>query len=169
MTTKKQKAAERAEAIETLRDILAPGDTVYCVLRHVSRSGMMRHIDFYKMPDTPGDSPRWLSWLIGRALDLRLAPRDNGLKVSGCGMDMGFHVVYNLSATLYRGGFGCIGDPEGGIRCPSNDHSNGDRDYTPHLDDTPQSAAEVGTDIPAKRAHRHYHNDGGYALTSRWL
>lgn len=37
--------------------------------------------------------------------------------------------------------FECIGHG-----CPSNDHCNGDRDYTPH-----------------------HHNSGGYALKHRWL
>lgn len=27
---------------------------------------------------------------------------DGTIRVSGCGMDMGFHMVYNLARTLYR-------------------------------------------------------------------
>jgi len=42
---------------------------------------------------------------------------------------------------LFSGGFTCPGKD-----CPSNDHSNGDRDYTPHM-----------------------HTDPGYALRQRWL
>ena len=40
----KAQQAERDEAREKLRKWLKPGDTVYTVLRHVSRSGMMRTI-----------------------------------------------------------------------------------------------------------------------------
>jgi hypothetical protein len=135
----KAKKAEQADAIEFLRQILKPGDIVYCVLRHVARSGMTWHIDFYLLGQ---GEPRWLSGYMSTALGLRRAPHDNGLVVGGCGMDMGFHCVYNLSRGLWPDGVGCIGEG-----CPSNDHSNGDRDRT------------IG----------HPHRNGGYALRSRWL
>jgi hypothetical protein len=61
--------------------------------------------------------------------------------MGGCGMDMGFAAVYGLSYALFGKGFECTGP-----NCPANDHSNGDRDYTPHM-----------------------HSDGGYALKHRWL
>ena len=41
----KAQMAERDEAIANLREILKPGDTVYTILRHVSKSGMSRVID----------------------------------------------------------------------------------------------------------------------------
>ena len=41
--TKAQKA-ERDQARETLRKYIKPGDTVWTILRHVSRSGMQRRI-----------------------------------------------------------------------------------------------------------------------------
>lgn len=97
----KAKQAEMAEAQATLRTLLNPGDTVYCVLRNVSRSGMSRHIDFYTLKE---GEPRWLSSLMARALDYRQAERGDALKVSGCGMDMGFHVVYVLGQTLWPQG-----------------------------------------------------------------
>lgn len=157
--TKKQ-SVERQEAIDSLRETLKPGMTVYTILRHVSRSGMQREISLKLIG---GDGALDLDWRAARAIGLRIG-KHNGIIVGGCGMDMGFHLVYSLSATLFRGGFGCIGKG-----CPSNDHSNGDRDYTPHVDDCPQSSDEAGTDIPRKRAHRHYHSDGGYALRHKWL
>ena len=50
-TTKPRKPTKRQveidEAREHLLRFLKPGSEVYCVLRHVSRSGMRRHIDFY--------------------------------------------------------------------------------------------------------------------------
>mgnify|MGYP001566261164 CR=1 FL=1 len=131
---------ERKEVQERLREILRPGDTVYTVLRHKARSGMMRAIDLYKV-DNNGD-PYWLSSLVARATGLTFSKRYEALVAGGCGMDMGFHLVYELSAMLYPQGFECIGE-----RCPANDHANGDRDYTPH-------------------AHPHA---GGYALRHRWL
>jgi len=50
MATRAQQA-EAAEAAEDLRRILKPGDTVWTVLRHVSRSGMRRRIDMVKIED----------------------------------------------------------------------------------------------------------------------
>ena len=142
--TKKQAAInERTEALDRLREWIKPGDTVYCILRHRSSSGMSRRISF--AISRCGEISQ-VDWLIARALDYRIH-QDGGLKVSGCGMDMGFHVVYNLSRTMFPDGFPCIGRPDDRSRfCPSNDHSNGDRDYTPHN-----------------------HSDGGYALRSAWL
>ena len=104
--TKAQKA-EQAESIERLRDMLPPGSTVRCVLRSVSRSGMSRQIDFYTIDDD-GDL-LYLSGYIGNALSVTRT-QQGALKVSGAGMDMGYHIVHNLGATLYPDGYGCIGD-----------------------------------------------------------
>jgi hypothetical protein len=90
-----------------------------------------------------------VSYLVARALGERIDRNNGGVKVSGCGMDMGFSLVYNLSHVLYPDGFTCTGEGSPdvwGSHCPSNDHSNGDRDYTPHD-----------------------HRDGGYAIRHRWL
>jgi hypothetical protein len=43
-----KKEIEQAEAKAALLKILKPGDTVNTILRHVSRSGMMRHISRLK-------------------------------------------------------------------------------------------------------------------------
>ena len=136
---------ERDEAIQELRELLKPGDTVYCVLRHVSRSGMMRAISPMIIQD--GGAPWEISHLVCPALERKFHQKHGGVTVHGCGMDMGFELVYALSRTLYPDGFECIGRGEQrGDRCPSNDHTNGDMDYTPHL-----------------------HNSGGYALRQRWV
>ena len=124
------------EAIERLREWLSPGDTVYTNVIHVSRSGMSRNIKVYTFQN---NEPLYLSYNVAQALGW--GKPDDFVKVGGCGMDMGFHLVYELSATLFPDGFDCSGQ-----RCSSNDHSNGDRDYTPH-----------------------HHRDGGYALRQRWL
>lgn len=124
MTTKQ---TQQAEAIARLRALLPPGSKVHTVLRHVSRSGMSRSIDCYLLKDS---DRVWLSRLIHKATGISW---DNGrecLKMGGCGMDMGFAIVSDLSYTLYPDSFECIGEG-----CPANDHSNGDRDYTPHMHD----------------------------------
>lgn len=147
-TKKEQKEQERTEAIAKLRELLPPGSTVHTVVKHVSRSGMSRSI----VPIIVWDGePTDVSWLVARVLDAKVDQRNGGVKVGGCGMDMGFHLVSTLSYYLYPDGFGCIGE-NGRERCPSNDHSNGDRDYTPH-----------GGKV------QHWHRSGGYALRHKWL
>jgi len=100
MATKAQKA-EQAEAFEDLRSTLSPGDVVYCVLRHVSRSGMKRVIDLYVIRE--GDLCR-ISWSVSRALGWKLDGSHDGIVVNGCGMDMGFHLVYSLGQALWPNG-----------------------------------------------------------------
>lgn len=158
---KQEKKEQQQAALARLHELVKPGDTVYTILRHVSRSGMQRVIDAVILTE---DGPFNAGYLFARILGARFDRDRSGVVIGGCGMDMGFHLVYSASSKLYRAGFGCIGE-----KCPGNDHSNGDRDYGPHVDDCPQSAGEVGTDIPRQRSYRHWHKDGGYALTQRWL
>ena len=135
-----------------MRESVNPGDTLYTILRHRSASGMLRVIDVKALDCTDARYPfRSLGWNVARAgIGDRWDDKNEGVRVGGCGMDMGVHLVYNLSYALYPDGFGCIGKG-----CPSNDHSNGDRSYTPHMN----GAGYVG----------HWHRDGGYALRQRWL
>jgi len=91
-------------------------------------------------------------------------------------MDMGFHLVSTLSYYLYPEGFGCTGKSEGRDRCPSNDHSNGDRDYTPHTQKqigwaTCDACCDPGTTsiLTGCAAHSHWHKSGDYALRHSWM
>lgn len=96
MATKAER--ERQEARERLREILTRGQEVSCVLRHVSRSGMMRHISLLVV-DENGEI-RDISYWAGQAIGSKLA-NDGGIKVGGCGMDMGFHLVYTLARAVF--------------------------------------------------------------------
>ena len=86
--TKKQ---DQQNAINELGSILKdiPTDTIYTVLRHVSSSGMQREISV-KMIDA--GRVIHLDYLVGEALGIKSGIH-NGLKIRGCGMDMGFHLV----------------------------------------------------------------------------
>lgn len=97
---KAEKAERAVEARVRLLRILKPGDTVWCVLRKVASTGMSRQIDFYVIVD---NEPLWLSGRIASLLDYRQA-KSEALMVSGCGMDMGFHVVYETGAALWPDG-----------------------------------------------------------------
>lgn len=98
--------SEKQEAIEQLKAILKPGDTVYTILRYVSRSGMQRGIDLYAMQD---GRPRWITAYVGKAIDRPQTRKDwqeqRGLSVRGCGMDMGFSLVYDLAHVLFGDGY----------------------------------------------------------------
>lgn len=98
---------EKAEAIKQLREWIKPGDTVYTILDHVSSSGMSRAIRVV-LPYTRDDGTIdhiHPNWAIGKALGLRHWKRhgreQDALVVGGAGMDMGFHLVYELSFVLY--------------------------------------------------------------------
>ena len=113
----KQQKIERDEAIKTLlapidapdygRGI-KPGDTIYTIVRHRSSSGMSRVIDLFIVRDTPysGGKPR--AWRIGslaaKAIGMSYDDQREGIRMSGCGMDMGFHVVYALGSALWPDG-----------------------------------------------------------------
>lgn len=140
----KQKDIERQEAIERLKTWIKPGDTLFTQLKSVSRSGMSRVIQVIKLDindTTKEPEPLWLGFNVAKAIGMNYDREREGVKVGGCGMDMGFHLIYELSHALFREGFECTGKG-----CPSNDHFNGDRDYEPHK-----------------------HTSGGYALKHRWL
>jgi hypothetical protein len=104
MSTKQQ--TEKAEAIKELRKMIKPGTTVYTVLRHVSSSGMTRGIDLYII--RKGELV-WITAYAGQAIGSPQSMKDwrenRGLRVGGCGMDMGFHLVYSLGYALFPKGF----------------------------------------------------------------
>ncbi len=134
-TKKSQKQAGIEEARVALLKILKPSMEVYATIKKVSSTGMSRQIAILVID---GKQIRNISGWVATFLGMKW--NDNGsVTVGGCGMDMGFHVVYTLSRALWPDGFPCAGEP-----CRSNDHTNGDEDRKPHQ-----------------------HGDGGYALIHR--
>lgn len=95
------KKGMQAQALDSLKNILSPDDTVYTVLRHVSSSGMTRHIDIFTFKD---NKKVYLSGWFSKAFDYRIA-KNGGLVVGGCGMDMGYHLAYILSSQLFNDGY----------------------------------------------------------------
>jgi len=133
-------------AIATGRDLMPPGTRVYT-------NAIGKSFDLYIVRPYNGE-PRIqrVSYIAAKAGACRWNNRSEA-----CVADSGSQLVYNLSRALYLDGFGCIGQG-----CPSNDHVNGDRDYTPHDRIYNREEAEwVGLG--------HWHEDGGYALRHEWL
>lgn len=107
MSKASEKKAEQQQAADYLRTLFPPGSTVVTVLLHTSRSGMLRSIGVLGIED---GEIKDVSWAVARALGWPFDRDRGGVKVSGCGMDMGFHLVHVLSATLYPECGGCVGE-----------------------------------------------------------
>ncbi len=170
MTTKAQKQAERDEALGYLRESIKAGDTLFTILRHRAPSGMSRAIDVVQIT---GETYRGRAvvlrhtWNACKATGTAYSRAHEAATLQGAGMDFGFAFVYNISSAMFPDGFGCIGRD-----CPSNDHSNGDRDYAPHgiFDEngSPENR-EPGIGEAADGCRNHWHHSGGYALRQEWL
>lgn len=100
-TAKYGGASRLNERMETLTGYLPAGSTCYTVLRHVSRSGMLRRIS--PIAIIRGDVYH-LDYLVADVLGRRGA-NGEGVKCSGAGMDMGFELVYSLAQVLYGDGY----------------------------------------------------------------
>lgn len=152
MSKKAEKEAQRLEAITALKKMVTPGMRIYTQLEHVGSSGMSRRIKVF-IPVTSDYeqnkmSIRDITYWTAHACGYRFNGDKGSIVIGGCGMDMGYAIVYSLSRVLFADDFKCIGE-----HCPSNDHVN-DRDGS-----FKREAANIGRK----------HSDGGYALTHSWL
>ncbi len=94
---------ETEDCKKQLLELVKPGDTLYTILRHVSRSGMMRYISVITFQN---GEPLHLDYCVAVVTGSGLAPGyDPGVKRTGCGMDMGFDIVYSLSYRLFGDGY----------------------------------------------------------------
>lgn len=161
--TKKEKDEAKRLAILDLRSMLKPGDEVVTVLRRRSASGMSRCISLYIVRNGQIQA---ISFLAARALGYRLKEVDgsNAVHVTGCGMDMGFHLVYSLSRVLFPDGFGVEGTKTDNRRM---------RKTVTFRAKTFAGAAKLrksGVRFFGRNGDQSgWDNDGGYALKHRWL
>jgi len=93
---------ERSESLKHLREILKPGQEIYTQCEHVSSSGMTRWLDVYAVKDD--GRIHNITWDVCAAADFTFCSRRGRLKIEGCGMDMGFNVVYCLGLSLWPAG-----------------------------------------------------------------
>ena len=85
------------EAYDYFKKNLKLNDTIYCIIRHVSKSGMTRHIAFFDIRD---NQPCFINTRISDLLGYRMNKHHDAIVVGGCGMDMAFSVVNNLQETM---------------------------------------------------------------------
>lgn len=100
--SKKQlKQEEQQEATARLLQLFEGDDSpeILTIVRHVSRSGMSRNISLKyvkngELMDITYSAAMVLDWPLVEGFN-------RAIKVGGCGIDMGFHLVYSLSGRLY--------------------------------------------------------------------
>lgn len=76
----------------------------YAICRHVSRSGMSRTISLHYF-DTKAGRMLHLNYAAAVILDRRQDRKMDGIICKGCGMDMGFDLVYALSSAMAGDGY----------------------------------------------------------------
>lgn len=151
----KKSDEERQEAMEKLLTMVKPGDTVETVLRHCSRSRMSWSISpvIYRDGRTI-DLSYWAVRLLGYSFD----QKNGGLKIGGCGMDMGFALVYAMSRALFPNGFGIEGEMPLGHKIRPTSKKNAAK------------AVERGAKFRGRNGDTSgWDDDGGYALLHRWI
>jgi hypothetical protein len=102
LSKKAQAEQEKENARAYLLSILEKQEkpTLYTNLKSVSSSGMSRDMKVLAVVDGQIID---LTYYVGK-LGIGTIKERNGqrvIRVGGCGMDMGFHVVYSVSAVLY--------------------------------------------------------------------
>jgi hypothetical protein len=145
-----RKDADRQESLTAIRELLNVGDTVFTKLDSVSRTGMSRNITPLVIRD---GEPRYLGYHVGRILQHKTD--DHSVRMQGCGMDMGFEMVYLLGRYLFPEGFG--------ERC---------RDKGCTFRPATKQDAALATDHHFRGRNGDtcgWDNDGGYALNHRWI
>ena len=122
-----------------VREHLPPGTELRTVLRHVSPSGMTRWIDVY------GPGFDYLSHLVATVIGWPVNQgRHDGVEVGGCGMDMGFALVYNFGQVIWPDGFDTTN------YWANSEDSRGARPYW-------------------RNEQLDHDSSGGYAYRQRWL
>jgi hypothetical protein len=156
---KEGREAYRAQAKADLLAFITPGQTIHCILRHVAKSGMSRRISLFVIQN---GEPRNITGTAAVAMDRTLNRDEFSIVVGGCGMDMGWHLVYSLSRCLFPDGFGVEGMTADGrkVRPETKEHAESMRNHT----------AYAGLSFHGRNGDTSgWDNDGGYALKHRWL
>jgi hypothetical protein len=156
-------AAGKASVIEQtkakLRKVFPVGSLVQTQLLSVSASGMSRRISVLACVDgRVCRMDRDVALVIGYSVH-----DDGGIKVSGCGMDMGFSIAYSLGRALYPEGFGITG------KGPHTTRGAG-KLMRPKSPSQAKKMVKDGVEFYGRNGDASgWDNDGGYALTHQWL
>ena len=109
LSKKQEREQEQESAKEFLRKVFASQErpTAWTILKWVSTSGMSRDM---KVCTQYEGRVVDITWYVAHASSVGQLRERNGqrvVRVGGCGMDMGFHLIYSLSLSLYgsEGGY----------------------------------------------------------------
>ena len=90
----------RNQVLAQTKKLIKPGQTIYCTLRSVSANGVQRRISLHTIHKGQLISlDHTASVLTGCTLSDK-----GGIVCNGCGMDMGFDLVYSLGQSLWPNG-----------------------------------------------------------------
>lgn len=93
--------ARQRYAVRMLLKWIKPGQGVYTVLTHRASNGMSRRLKVIIAVD---GSPFNITRYVAQACGHRMNDDEGSIVMSGCGMDMGFAVVYSLGHVLWPDG-----------------------------------------------------------------
>lgn len=96
--TTKQEIKDWEDELRTMFDQMERPE-VYCLLKNVSRSGMQRTIQLIVIRN---NEPWYIGYKVAGILGMAYDEKKEGVKINGCGMDMGFAIVNDLSSHLYK-------------------------------------------------------------------
>lgn len=100
--TRITKAEFIAARKDQLKECIAEGDTLWTTVTQVARSGMSRRVKVYAIKD---NEPINLSSWAADVLEWRHNDSDGTITVTGCGMDVCFHLVNSLAYSLFGDGY----------------------------------------------------------------
>jgi hypothetical protein len=96
----KGEALYRKQVKTELLQRIAPRQKIYCNLLSVSASGMSRRIDLLIVENGEIKNISFAASIVTG----RKHSDKGGIVCNGCGMDMGFDLVYSLGSALWRDG-----------------------------------------------------------------
>lgn len=108
---------EEKNSISYLKKLVKPQKTkIFYLVTDVARSGMSRSIRFFVAKNNNLlDISYDIAVILGEKSDGR------GVRLGGCGMDMGFYAIYNLGRVLYPKGSKTIVTGRNGDTEPETD------------------------------------------------
>lgn len=98
MPKTKAQQQETLDAILRLREWCPPGTTIYCILRHITKSKETKVIDFKVITN---DEVMHIGYNVALALGWSYDRNHDGVRVYAVGMDAGEHAVHTLSYKLH--------------------------------------------------------------------
>ena len=96
----------KEELRKELKKYFPKDSRAHLLINQVSSSGMYRHISVHQISGKGKDKRILnLSYQVAKFLDYPFKDKTRSVGVGGCGMDMGFSLIYNLSSALYKDGY----------------------------------------------------------------